>query len=211
MSVEWPAPLDVVQRLVDVSEERGEALGESIVLVGGSALAAHGVRRGSDDVDAYTPVAGDASIAQVEAEFRRRFGESFRFDVTTVPNVWGLIMIPDLGDAPLLATLQAPSGRPCSIRALRIEDLYVLKVASGRQRDADDLPLIAGRTTWQAVVERFNGLLPGVGNRSAVPGIADALVGHLARDFGVAAEPIIAALAVTDDLKQDLREAHREQ
>jgi hypothetical protein len=210
MTVEWPAPIEVVQRLIEVSEERGEALGDSIVFLGGSALAAHGLRTGSNDVDVYTPSVGDASIAQVETEFRARFGRRFRLDVTTVANIWGIIMIPDLADAPLVTMLEAPSGRPHFIRALRLEDVYILKAASGRERDPDDLPLVAPKTTWEAIVKRFDQLLPGVANRGAIPAIADALVTYLARDYRVAAERVIAALAVGDELKQDLREAHRE-
>ncbi len=208
VSIEWPAPLDVVRRLIEVSEQRGEAVGGVVVLVGGSAMAAHGIRAESLDVDAYTPTASEACVAQVEAEYRGRYGPQFRLDVTTVENIWGLIMIRDLAEAPLITHIVSASGRTYAVRALSVEDLYVLKVASGRRRDSDDLPLIAPHTGADAIVARFNTLLAGIGDRKAIPGIADALVGSLAAHYALPSARIIDELAVSDELKEDLREAH---
>jgi hypothetical protein len=179
-----------------------------IVLVGGSAMAAHGIRAESLDVDAYTAVVGEQSVAQVEAEFRVRYGPGFRLDVTTVENIWGLIMIRDLSEAPQVTEIETAPGRTYVVRALSVEDLYVLKVASGRRRDSDDLPLLAPRTAADAIIARFNVLLAGIGDRAAIPGIADALVGDLVAHYHVAAARIIDGLAVSGELKEDLREAH---
>ena len=208
MAVQWPAPLEVVRRLIEVSEQRGEPLKGVIVLVGGSAMAAHGIRAESLDVDVYTPMVGEQAVAQVEAEFRARYGPGFRLDVKTVENIWGLILIRDLGEAPQVAEIETAPGRTCVVRALSVEDLYVLKVASGRRRDSDDLPLLAPRTSADAIIARFNMLLAGIGDRAAIPGIADALVGNLVAHYHVAAALIIDGLAVSGELKEDLREAH---
>ncbi len=208
MAVRWPAPIEVVRRLIEVSEQRGEPIGSLIVLVGGSAMAAHGIRGESRDVDAYSPVVSDEAVAQVEAELRMTYGDGFRIDLTTVENIWGLIMIRDLARAPRVTQIVSPGGRTHTVRALSIEDLYVLKVASGRRRDNDDLPLIAPRTSADAIVARFNALLPGIGNRAAIPAIADALVRNLAAHYGLAPARIIQQLAVSNGIKADLREAH---
>lgn len=209
MGVRWPAPVDVLRRLIEVSEQLGDPVGSLIVLVGGSAMAAHGIRPESRDVDAYTPSVSDEAIEQVERELRSRFGPEFRLDITTVENIWGLVMIRDLASAPRVTEIISPSGRRHVVRALAVEDLYVLKVASGRQRDHDDLPLIAGRTSASAIIRRFDELLPGIGNRSAIPAIADALVSSLARLYRVPAAKIIEQLAVSEGVRQQLREAHQ--
>jgi hypothetical protein len=88
-------------------------------------------------------------------------------------------MIRDLSEAPQVTEIETAPGGTYVVRALSIEDLYVLKVASGRRRDSDDLPLLAPRTSADATIRRFNTLLAGIGNRAAISGIADALVGHL--------------------------------
>ncbi len=131
VAVVWPMPLEVVRRLVEVSERQGAALGDFAVLVGGSAMAAHGIRAGSRDVEVYTPVVAEAAVAQVEAEYRARFGSEFPLDVTTVENVWGLVMIRDIAEAPLVAEIETATGRRFAVRTLAVEDLFVLKVASG--------------------------------------------------------------------------------
>jgi len=208
VAVQWPVPLEVVRRLIEVSEQRGEPIGRVIVLVGGSAMAAHGIRAESLDVDVYTPVVGEQPVAQVEAEFRRRYGPGFRLDVTTIENIWGLIMIRDLDEAPPVADIETTPGHTYVVRALSVEDLYVLKVASGRRRDSDDLPLLVPRTSADAIIARFNILVAGIGDRAAIPGIADALVGTLVAHFHVPAARIIDRLAVGGELKEDLREAH---
>jgi hypothetical protein len=156
----------------------------------------------------YTAVVGEQAVAQVEAEFRVRYGPGFRLDVTTVENIWGLIMIRDLSEAPQVAQIETGPGRTYVVRALSIEDLYILKVASGRRRDSDDLPLLAPRTNADAIIARFNMLLAGIGDRAAIPGIADALVGSLVAQFHVPPVGIIGGLAVSGELKEDLREAH---
>ena len=208
VAVVWPAPLEVVRRLVEVSERQGASLGAFAVLVGGSAMAAHGIRAGSRDIDLYTPAVADAAVAQVEAEYRARYGPEFRLDVTTVENVWGLVMIRDIAEAPLVAEIETATGRRFAVRALAVEDLFVLKVASGRRRDADDLPLLAPHTNADAIVARFNALVPGIGDRAALPGIADALVASLVSIYGSSAASVIDGLALSEGLKDDLREAH---
>jgi len=58
------------------------------------------------------------------------------------------------------------------VEALRIEDLFWLKLASGRARDLDDLDLLAPRTTADALVARWNQLIKWHGERHAILGFA---------------------------------------
>ncbi len=55
---------------------------------------------------------------------------------------------------------------------------------------------------------RFNALVPGIGDRAALPGIADALVASLVSIYGLSATSVIDALALNEGVKDDLREAH---
>ena len=55
---------------------------------------------------------------------------------------------------------------------------------------------------------RFNALRSGIGNRAAIPGIADTLVTNLVASYGLPATRVIDGIAVSDELKQDLRETH---
>jgi hypothetical protein len=83
------------------------------------------------------------------------------------------------------------------LRVLRIEDLFLLKLASGRTRDLEDLELIAPRTTADALVDRWNQLIKWHGDRHAILGFADALVDQLRRLFGSDPVAIIDRLQVT--------------
>jgi hypothetical protein len=94
------------------------------------------------------------------------------------------------------------------LRALRIEDLFLLKLASGRTRDLEDLALIARRTTAEALVARWNQLVQWHGDRHAVPGFADALVVQLRQLFGADPGTIIGRLALTAGQRELLFESH---
>ena len=63
MAVQRLSPIDVVRRLIEVSEQRGEPIGGVIVLVWGSAIAAHGIRAASLDVDVFAPMVGEQAVA----------------------------------------------------------------------------------------------------------------------------------------------------
>ena len=140
-----------------------------IVLVGGTALAGWQIRAYSRDVDLYMPEISADAVEFVEQEFRARRGASFRLDVTTGENVWGQILIRDIASSPVLGTIS-----DLELRVLRIEDLFLLKLASGRARDLPDLDLLAPRTTANALVDRWNQLIKWHGDRHAILGFADA-------------------------------------
>jgi hypothetical protein len=143
------------------------------------------------------------AVEIVELEFRSRYGQRFRLDVTTGENVWGSILVRDIGSSPMLGKVA-----DLELRALRIEDLFLLKLASGRTRDLEDLALIAVRTTADALVARWNQLVQWHGDRHAVLGFADALVVQLRHLFGADPGTIIGRLALTAGQRELLLESH---
>ena len=207
MTVRWPALLDILRRLIDASEACGKRIGPVIVLVGGSAMAAHGLRADSRDVDMYTTDADDDVVASVEREMRPAYGPDFRIDITTIENIWGIVMVRDIASSPKMETIRSGSGQRYDVRVLSLETLYVLKVVAGREQDISDIDLIVRQTTADAIIARFNMLLSGIGNRTAIPAIADLLVDHLVRHYGLSANQVIDRLMVSDGTKIALREA----
>lgn len=177
---------------MEVARSRGESLRSPIVLVGGTALASWRIRAYSQDVDLYMPEISADAVEIVEQEGRARYGATFRLDVTTGENVWGAILVRDIGSSPALGTIA-----DLELRVLRVEDLFLLKLASGRTRDLDDLELIAPHTTPDALVDRWNQLIKWHGDRHAILGFADALVDQLRQRFGCDPVAIIDRLAVT--------------
>jgi predicted nucleotidyltransferase len=196
--------LAVIARLVDVARSRGETLRSPIVLVGGTALAGWQIRAYSRDVDLYMPEISAVAVELVEQELRKRYGPGFRLDVTTGENVWGTILVRDIATSPVLGTI---SG--LELRALRIEDLFLLKLAAGRTRDLEDLALLAPRTTAEALVDRWNQLIKWHGDRNAILGFADALVVQLQQRYVGDPVVIIGRLDVTAGQRELLLDTYR--
>jgi hypothetical protein len=197
--------LVVIERLVDIARARGDVLRSPIVLVGGTALAGWQIRAYSHDVDLYMPEISSDAVEIVEQELRARYGDSFRLDVTTGENVWGSILLRDIASSPMLGSVAG-----LELRALRIEDLFLLKLASGRAQDVSDLDLLAPRTSADALVARWNQLVKWHGDRHAILGFADALVVHLQRLFGCEPTVIIAQLDVTIGQRELLLDTYRD-
>jgi hypothetical protein len=195
--------LEVIERLVEVGRARGEPVREPLVLVGGSAMAAHGIREESVDVDLFAPHVSPDVAHAAERGLAQRFGDTFRLDVTGVANLWGPIMINDIPDAP--AVPDRPGG--LTLRALSIEDLFLLKLQAGRDKDRDDLPLLANRTSPEALIHRFGQLAAWHGNRAELMRFADDLVRELERRFGLDPRHAIASLQVPDYVRAALTEA----
>ncbi len=197
--------LEVIRRLVEVARARGETLQSPIVLVGGTAMAGWQLRSHSHDVDLYMPEVSAEAIELVEREFRARYGEQFRLDVTSGENIWGEILIRDISSSPAMGSIEG-----IDLRALRIEDLFLVKLSAGRLRDLADLDLIAPRTTAAALVDRWNQLSKWHGNRHAILGFADGLVGRLVTHYGSKPLDIIAALTLTTGQRELLNETYGE-
>lgn len=197
----------IVKELVAHSVAAGEPIDATLVAVGGTALAAHGVRALSEDVDLFVRTCSADVIDEVEALGRARHGPAFKLDVTPAENLWGAILVRDIDrDArSVVATFDA-GGRRFELRALSIETLLLIKLAAGRERDLRDLPLLAARTTADALIDRFNTLVVWHGDRHSVPAFADALVRQLESLFGCGPE-VIDRLAVSRELRRMLWEA----
>lgn len=198
--------LVIVRRLVHVAEERGEPLGTPIVLVGGTAMAAHGLRAQSLDVDLYTSRVPDEAVRAVEQEVAARLGPSFKLDVTPGENLWGAILVRDIADSPEVERVRTLRGEYV-VRVLRVEDLFLLKLAADRDKDRQDLPLLAAVTEVDGLVRRFNQLQAWHGDRSAVMGFADALLAALVRFHGADPATVIDELAVGPTTREALRDA----
>jgi len=197
--------LVVIARLVAVARARGEPLRSPIVLVGGTALAGWQVRALSRDVDLYMPEISADAVEIAEQELRGRYGASFRLDVTTGENVWGSILVRDIASSPMLGSIA-----DLELRALRIEDLFLLKLASGRAQDIADLDLLAPRTSVDALVERWNQLVKWHGDRHAILGFADTFVIQLQRLFGCDPVALITRLDVTAGQRQLLLDTYHD-
>ena len=166
-------------------------------------MAAWQIRAHSRDVDIYMPEISADAVEVVEQELRLQYGPGFRVDVTTGENVWGTILVRDIATSP---TVGAIAG--LELRALRVEDLFLLKLASGRTRDLEDLALLAPRTTADALVDRWNQLIKWHGDRHAVLGFADALVVQLQQRYGCDPAVTIRRLEVTIGQRMLLLESY---
>ena len=60
--------LSVIVRLIERSQQAGEPIDHTIIVVGGTALSAHGIRNLSEDVDLYVQTFSDDVVFQVERE-----------------------------------------------------------------------------------------------------------------------------------------------
>lgn len=142
----------------------------------------------------------------VEQEFKRQFGDDFKIDVTSVENIWGNIMLRDISlSEPALVVRFG--NRDLTIRKLGIEDLFLLKLDTGREKDQDDLFVLYEKTSVDALIDRFNVLWKWHGNRDAVVGYADRFVTTLSQFGTVSPREIIARLTLPDYVLQLLHES----
>ncbi len=186
--------LTVIRKLIERSHALGAPIHDTIIVVGGTALGAHGIRAFTEDVDLYLKDFSDEAVFQLERELKPVYGEQFRLDVTATENLWGAILLRDIAEhSPVYQTLEA-AGRLFVIKALSVEDLFLLKLSADREKDRQDLPLLAARTTAAALIARFNVVVPWHGQRPAVPRFADELVRQLERHYALTPQQTIPRL-----------------
>jgi hypothetical protein len=125
----------------------------TLILVGGSALAMHGIRETSDDVDLYSP---DPVIVKIARDVEAASG--FPVDVTMKKNLWGDLNIYDIEEDALVMKQIKVGGHTVDIAALSVETLFVVKANTFREKDRDDLPGILGKTSIERVLERISNL-----------------------------------------------------
>lgn len=200
--------LTAIAKLIEQSERSGEPFHDTIIVVGGTALSAHGIRNLSEDVDLYVKAFSDDVVFQVERELKERYGPGFKLDVTATENLWGFILLRDINEySPTYRTLEAV-GRSFTIKALSVEDLFLLKLNAGREKDRQDLPLIAAKTTPEALIERFNVVVRWHGNKPAIPGYADEFVRQLEACYGLAPVQVIPKLKLPKFIESMLWETY---
>lgn len=83
-----------------------------IVVVGGTALAAHGVRQLSEGVDYYSPLIDEDIVHAVETRMKSQFGRAFKIDATPGENLWGPIIFRDIANSAQIGAGET-GGRPC--------------------------------------------------------------------------------------------------
>lgn len=190
--------LTVIARLIEQSQRSGEPIHDTIVVVGGTALSAHGIRNLSEDVDLYVKTFSDDVVFQVERELKESYGPAFKLDVTATENLWGFILLRDINEhSPTYRTFEV-AGRSFTIKVLSVEDLFLLKLNAGREKDRQDLPLI----------ERFNVVVQWHGNKPAIPGYADEFVRQLEACYALAPVQVISRLKLPKFVESMLWETY---
>jgi len=179
-----------------------------LVLVGGTALAAHRIRKMSEDIDFYAKSFPEQRLLELEFELKKQYGESFKIDATSTENIRGQVMLRDIEDASTQIQSIDINGKELHIKALSIEDLYLLKLIANRPKDKIDLPLIAEKTNFDKLIARANQQWQNIGNRDMVLGILDDFVNRVAIDFTVEPKDIISALSVPAFYKDMLLKSH---
>ena len=196
----------VIRRLLEMAENHQTPFEEPIVMVGGTAMAAHNIRQLSHDVDLYVRDFSDDVVYQVEQEFKRQFGDDFKIDVTSVENIWGDIMLRDIHQSEPDMVIRS-GNRDITIRKLRPEDLFLLKLDTGREKDRNDLFVLYEKTTSDTLIERFNVIWKWHGNRDAVLGYADSFVAVLSQFDSEKPRDVIARLKLPEYMLNLLHEA----
>ncbi|MEE4376969.1 MAG: DUF6036 family nucleotidyltransferase [Candidatus Competibacteraceae bacterium] len=186
--------ISVIRRLIERSAALGEPIDNTIIAVGGTALSAHGIRDLTEDVDLYIPTFSDEVVYQLEKELKPIFGERFRLDVTATENLWGAILLRDINErSPVYERLDM-AGRTFVVKALSIEDLFLVKLSADRAKDRQDLPLIAPRTNGNELIARFNTITQWHGNRQALLRYADEFIGQLDKQYGMTPQQSVPQL-----------------
>ena len=198
--------LHVIRRLLDVAEKQHEPFEEPIVMLGGTAMAAHHIRKLSYDVDLYARDFSDDVVYQVEQQFRQQFGDDFKIDVTSVENIWGDMMLRDIHQSEPDTVIRF-ENREVTIRKLSFDDLFLVKLDTGREKDRDDLFVLYEKTNADSLIKRFNVIWKWHGNRDAVLGYADSFVAILRQFDNHSPLAVIARLKLPEYMLKLLREA----
>jgi hypothetical protein len=201
------AALEVIEDLLREQLKTSGRIPETIVTVGGTALAALRIREGSDDVDLYMSEIDDTAIHTVTEKYRARYGFDFKIDATPGNTIWGSFAIEDIDQSPTVATIQI-GDVAVRIRTLTPETLYLIKVAADRPKDRIDVPLIASKCSYESLLPRALQLFPWYGDRSAFPEYVERLARSMARDFGRTIDTVYADFKLPEVVLTKAREIH---
>jgi hypothetical protein len=201
------AALKVIEDLLREQLKTSGRLPETIVTVGGTALAALRIRERSDDVDLYMSEIDDTAIDTVTKKYRAQYGFNFKIDATPGNTIWGSFAIDDIDQSPTVATIEI-GDVAVRIRALTPETLYLIKVAADRPKDRIDVPLIASKCSYESLLPRALQLFPWYGDRSAFPEYIERLARSMARDFGRTIDSVYADFKLSEVVMVKAREIH---
>src|SRR6202171_1912503 len=201
------AALKVIEDLLREQLKTSGRLPETIVTVGGTALAALRIRERSDDVDLYMSETDDTAIDTVTKKYRAQYGFNFKIDATPGNTIWGSFAIDDIDQSPTVATIEI-GDVAVRIRALTPETLYFIKVAADRPKDRIDVPLIASKCSYESLLPRALQLFPWYGDRSAFPEYIERLARSMARDFGRTIDSVYADFKLSEVVLVKAREIH---
>lgn len=97
-------------------------------------------------------------------------------------------------------------NRDITIQRLSPEDLFLIKLDTGRKKDRDDLSVLYEKTNLGRLVERFNVIWKWHGNRDAVLGYADTFVSVLQQLGNHSPADVIARLKLPEYMLELLYE-----
>jgi hypothetical protein len=200
--------LTVIRKLIERSRALNAPIHDTIIIVGGTALSAHGIRTFTEDVDLYLKAFSDEAVFQLEQELKPIYGQQFRLDVTATENLWGAILLRDIAEYSPIYQILEVAGQSFVIKTLSIEDLFLVKLGADREKDRQDLPLLAARTTADALIARFNIVIQWHGQRPAVPRFADEFVRQLETRYGLDPAKSIPQLDLSPFIKELLWQAY---
>jgi predicted nucleotidyltransferase len=178
----------------------------TVVVVGGTALAAHGIRMLSEDVDYFSTEIDEDIVHVVEQECRVTLGEAFKIDATPTENLWGPLLLRDIAHSPVHETIIVGKAK-VHIRKLSLEDLVIVKLVAGREKDEQDLLLLADRTEPDALVARFNQVIGWYGDRASVIEFSDRFVDYLESGHGTNPHEVIDNLSIPSHVKEMLKDS----
>lgn len=135
--------------------ERTGSPAQTVILVGGSAMMAHGVKNESKDIDIYCK---DADMINIAKEIEVETG--FMIDVTPDKDLWNDdIIIHDIEEDAQSSDRFVISGYDSHVAAVSPETLFVIKTMSMRDQDRDDMLLLSKKTTPVKIMNRAATLL----------------------------------------------------
>lgn len=149
----------IVAQLIARAREAGDVKPtDAVVLVGGAALCLNGIRESSGDVDLYGPERLRTHARELEAQLRPDYGPHFAIDITSERNIWGRLKLTKIDESKAVRQLSV-DGQGYQLRALDAATLFVVKAEAHRQKDIDDLGLIAKHTKPDEIIERWNQII----------------------------------------------------
>lgn len=146
--------VDTIRAMVHEYIDRHGMAPRTLIAVGGSAMALHGCRPLSEDIDLYAP---EDAFAPIAAEIERESG--LRIDVTSKTTLWGVLNIHDIEKDAVVKESVIVDGFVVDIAAISPETLFVIKASTMREKDRDDLPLLINHTSPDRIMVRLESLL----------------------------------------------------